>query len=791
MNRSGGHLEAERTSGLQPAALRLRVAGVVQGVGFRPFVHRLAVRHALRGWVRNTTGDVEIAVVGESLELERFVAELRAEAPPLARIDRLDREPVAPEAFGAFRIVESESGGTVGQWVSPDVATCDACAAELFDPANRRFRYPFITCTDCGPRYTVIERMPYDRERTTMRGFTQCPACRREYAEIGDRRYHSETNSCPACGPRLAFLDAAGREQAADDPVAAAAFALCTGGIVAVRGLGGFHLAADATDERAVQRLRRGKNRDGKPLAVMVRTLDDARRLAAVSGAEAEWLQRPSRPIVVLDRRPDARVAPAVCGPLRTIGVMLPYTPVHLLLLEAAGRPLVMTSGNHAGQPLAASLADARRDLGDVAEAYLTHDRDIVARIDDSVLRVAHDGAAGEGAGGAGAGAGVTILMRRARGFAPLPVALPVATPAPLVAVGAHLKNTFTIAVGRDAYVSPHVGDLETLETADHWRATCDAFRRLFRVQPAVAVRDLHPQYLSTRLAEELGLDRIEVVQHHHAHIAAVAGEHGVREPVIGVAFDGTGYGDDGHTWGAEILVADLTGYRRVGQLRYAPLPGGDVGARSPWRVALGYLSLEPDRGDAFRLAFAGVEPRIVETVRRQVAQDLNSPLASSMGRLFDAAAAVLGVCRLSRFEGEAAMRLEAAAGRHAGAVLPFGGEGAVDGAGTCVFDPLPLLTALGERALREEDTGALAAAFHESVAAGTAGAVRAIAEREGVHQVALGGGVFQNARLLMSLSRRLEAFGLRVLTARTLPPNDGGVSYGQAVVAAARLARG
>ncbi len=778
----GEHLEAESAPGSHPAGLRLRVAGVVQGVGFRPFVHRLAVRHALRGWVRNTTGDVEIAVAGELLELERFVTALRAEAPPLARIDRVEREPADAGEFGAFCIVESESDGTTGQWVSPDVATCADCEAELFDPANRRYRYPFITCTNCGPRYTVIERMPYDRERTTMRAFPQCPACRSEYGAIGDRRYHSETNSCPACGPRLAFLDAAGHEQAGLDPIAAAAARLRTGAIVAVRGLGGFHLAADATDEAAVQRLRRGKHRDGKPLAVMVRSLRDVRRLAVVSDAEAEWLVRPSRPIAVLERRADAGVARSVCGALSTIGVMLPYTPAHLLLLDAVGRPLVMTSGNHSGEPLAASLDEARRDLGDVAEAYLTHDRDIAARIDDSVLRVA------PGAAPAG-GAGVTILMRRARGFAPLPVALPVATPAPLVAVGPHLKNTFTIAAGRDAYVSPHVGDLETLETADHWRATYESFCRLFRVEPAVAVRDLHPQYLSTRLAEELGLERTEVVQHHHAHIAAVAGEHGIRDPVIGVAFDGTGYGDDGLTWGAELLLADLATYRRVGQLRYAPLPGGDVAARSPWRVALGYLSLEPGRRDAFRLAFEGVDPRVVETVRRQVAQGVNSPLASSMGRLFDAAAAVLGVCRESHFEGEAAMQLESRAGRHRGVLLPYPaarGEGDRQ-----VFDPLPLLGALGERAASGEDTGLLAASFHESVAAGTADAARAIAEQEGVRWVVLGGGVFQNARLLASLSGRLEAHGLRVLTARTLPPNDGGVSYGQAVVAATRLARG
>jgi hydrogenase maturation protein HypF len=764
---------AESADAAGAGGLRLRIAGVVQGVGFRPFVHRLAARHGLRGWVRNTTGEVEIAVAGEVGEIERFVAALSAEAPPLARIDRLERAPFDAAGLGAFCIVESDATGREGQWVSPDVATCSRCEAELFDPTDRRFRYPFITCTNCGPRYTVIERMPYDRERTTMRAFAQCPACRREYTTLGDRRYHSETNSCPVCGPRLAFLDARGTEVAGAG-LGEAVVLLRNGGIVAVRGVGGFHLAADATDEEAVARLRHGKHRDGKPLAVMVRSVDEARLLAEISSEEAEWLERPSRPIVVLARRPDAAVAPSVCGPLATIGIMLAYTPIHLLLVDALRRPVVMTSGNHAGEPLAASLDEARRDLADVADAYLTHDRAIVARLDDSVLRVARGG---------------PILMRRARGFAPLPVALPVASPVPLVAVGPHLKNTFTLAAGRDAYVSPHVGDLETLETADHWQATYDSYKRLFRLEPRVAVRDLHPQYLSTRLAAELGLGETIVVQHHHAHIAAVAGEYGVTDPVIGVAFDGTGYGDDGHTWGAELLVADLCGYRRVGRLRYAPLPGGDVAARSPWRVALGYLSLAPEAAPAFTLALRGVDPRTVELVRGQIAQGVNVPLASSMGRLFDAAAAVLGVCRESRFEGEAAMRLEAAAGRHVASALPY--EGLPEDLGGVVFDPLPLLTALGERARAGEDVGRLAAAFHESVAEGTARAVRCVAEREQVRWVALGGGVFQNARLLASLAGRLEAQGLRVMVPRVLSPNDGALSYGQAVVAAARLARG
>lgn len=787
MNRTIEEQRAESGTGQLTDGLRLRIAGVVQGVGFRPFVHRMAVRHGLRGWVRNTTGNVEIAVVGEPLELERFVAALRAEAPPLARIDRVDREPLSDETIsGPFRIVESDDTGAVGQWVSPDVATCPTCATELFDPGDRRYRYPFITCTDCGPRYSVIERMPYDRERTSMRAFEQCPDCAREYASIGDRRYHSETNSCPMCGPRLNFLDRRGAPIARPEPIEAAAAVLRAGGIVAVRGVGGFHLACDATAESAVVRLRRGKHRDGKPLAVMISSVAAARQLAIISDDEAAWLEHPGRPIVVLDARDGSAVAPSVSAGLSTVGLILAYTPVHLLLLEAVGHPLVMTSGNHSGEPLAATLAEALHDLGDVADAFLTHNREIVARIDDSVLRVPPQPGARPGTappGGAGA-----MLMRRARGFAPLPVALPLSTPLPLVAVGPHLKNTFIVAQGRDAYLSPHIGDLETLETAEHWHRTYDAFRELFRIDPVVAVRDLHPQYLSTRIAEELPVERVIAVQHHHAHIAAVAAEHGVTEPVIGVAFDGTGYGDDGHTWGAEILVADLVDYRRVAQLRYAPLPGGDLAARSPWRVALGYRSLSPANHEAFTLAFAGIDAGTVRLVERQIEAGVNVPLASSMGRLFDAAAAVLGICRESHFEGEAAMRLEARAGRYAAEPLPFRAttrEGSVD-----CFDPLPLLAELGARARRGEDPGRLAAIFHESLAAGTADFVGALAAREGINQVALGGGVFQNVRLLGSLSRRLQALGLQVLSPRLLSPNDGAIAYGQAVVAAARLAR-
>jgi hydrogenase maturation protein HypF len=760
----------------QREALRLSVTGVVQGVGFRPFVHRLAMRHGLTGWVRNEAGEVQIVIEGGSARVKAFMHDLVAAAPPLARIDSLDATPADPTWTDEFRIVESLDQPDRRQPVSPDVALCPACEAELFDPENRRYRYPFITCTDCGPRFTVIESMPYDRERTSMRVFPQCDECRREYSTPDDRRYHSESNSCADCGPRVWFEMADGEGPQADSEAAIerAAEELLAGRVVAIRGLGGFHLAADATDDAAVRRLRERKAREAKPLAVMVRTLDEARQLGRVGGEEEMLLTSRERPIVLLRMLPDAGLAPSLAPGLDTVGVMTAYTPLHQLLLDLVGRPLVMTSGNLSEEPIATANEDARERLGGIADAFLLHDRDIVARYDDSVVRVA-DGAA--------------LFLRRARGYAPLPIELPVATPLPLVAVGPHLKNTFALAHEGTAYVSQHVGDLENLETLEHFQASLQAFRELFRVEPEAVVRDMHPGYLSTRVAEEIGLERLFSVQHHHAHVAAVAAEHGVTDQVIGVAYDGTGYGDDGAVWGAEVMVADLAAYRRVGQLRYAPLPGGDLAVRRPWRVALGYLSFEPAAAAAFERSFEGVDQGERRMAERQIQQGLNSPLASSMGRLFDAAAAVLGTRLECRYEGQAAMELEALAGVAAAQPLPFPVVEGDDG--TWLLDPLPLLTALGERRAAGDDVGQLAARFHESVAEATAQLVRRVAAAESIGQVALGGGCFQNARLLAALRSRLEQGGLTVLVPRLLSPNDGAISYGQSVVGATLLTHG
>lgn len=743
----------------------------MQGVGFRPFVFRLAQQHALAGTVRNTAGEVRIEVEGLPEEVERFLAELTAWAPPLARIERIEVTVMEPAGRSGFSIIESEDQPDRRQSVPADVAMCEACRAELHDPADRRYGYAFITCTDCGPRYTIIEAVPYDRERTTMRAFAQCPACLAEYRTPTSRRYHAETNACPACGPSLTFLSApAGTPMARhDDALHRAADLLRQGGILALRGMGGFHLAVDAGDEAAVFRLRERKRREAKPFAVMIRDVDQARLLALVDEVEARLLESPERPVVLVARRDSGRVASAVAPGLDTLGLMLPSTPLHDLLLVLVDRPLVMTSGNLSDEPIAMGTEEAVRRLGSVADGFLVHDREILSRCDDSVLRSTPTG---------------PLFLRRARGFAPLPIELPASSPVPLVAVGAELKNTFTLVHGSTAWVSPHLGDLDSLEALEHFRATLARYRALFRVEPAVAVRDLHPGYRSTAEAEALGCDQLIAVQHHHAHIAAVLAEHGRTGPVVGLAFDGTGYGDDGHIWGAEVLVADLAGYRRVGHLRYAPLPGGDLAARRPWRAALGYLASRPEAAGAFALAFRGIDETELAVAQRQIARRINAPLASSMGRLFDAAAAVLGVRWVSHYEGQAAMELEALAGRGCAREFPLHIEQTADGCWE--IDPLPLLVALGERRLAgRHDVRELAADFHASIARAAVDVACRACEAAGIGTVALGGGVFQNARLLWSIHRRLEDRNIEVLLPRRLGPNDGAVSFGQAAVGA------
>ncbi len=764
-----------------PASARqIRVYGLAQGVGFRPFVHRLAREHGVRGWVRNRNGDVEIFVEGTDGTLEEFLRAVRSEAPPLARIERLDVRRVTPEGSPSFTILASDEVEQGPQPVPPDAGICEPCAAELADPGNRRFRHPFITCTDCGPRATVIAAMPYDRERTSMAVFPLCPACRAEYEAPGDRRHHAESVCCPDCGPRLWFEVFHPEEERGSiegsgfsDPIRMAASRIAAGEIVAIRGLGGFQLAVDATSESAVRRLRERKHREDKPFAVMVRSLEEARRWAIVDDTAAAPLQSSARPIVLLPARTGVGIARSVAQGLTHIGLMLPSTPVHALLLGAASVPLVMTSGNRSGCPIAISNDEARDQLGTIADGFLLHDREILDRHDDSVVRPSPSG---------------PILVRRARGYAPTGLPLPIAVGEPLLAVGAHLKNTLTLACGDQAWVSQHLGDLETLEAAEHVDRTRRRMQEVFRIEPRVVAHDLHPGYLSTRFAERFPAGLRMGVQHHHAHVAAVMAEHHLAGPVLGLALDGTGYGDDGHIWGGELLLATLTDYQRLGHLRYLPLPGGDLAVRSPWRSALGALAGAPDAEDAFAHAFAGIAAEEVDLAREQIRRGINTPLASSMGRVFDAAAAVLGVRRISRYEAQAAMELEALAGSRPASERDLA---LVEVDGRDVVDCVPLLVHLGWLRQRGADVADLAADFHATVAWGMSNLVLRAVEQTGVRTVVLCGGVFQNARILTSIAQRLQGAKLEVLIPHRLGPGDGAISYGQAVVAAARLAGG
>jgi hydrogenase maturation protein HypF len=760
-----------------PERRHIHVDGVVQGVGFRPFIYGLAARFELSGWVLNSSSGVDVEVQGPKAALDAFQEAISAEAPPLAHIDRVSASPLPIDgAEGGFVIRESAAdAGT--SLVSPDVATCPDCLREVFDPADRRYRYPFTNCTNCGPRYTIIRAMPYDRPQTTMAGFPMCPDCRAEYHDPLNRRFHAQPNACPVCGPHVTLV-AGGELTAALDPslpddLARAAALLRGGAILAVKGLGGFHLACDATNPEAVARLRQRKARPDKPFAVMIASLDAARQHCTVNEDEATLLGGPSAPIVLLYRRPESAIAANVAPDNPMLGVMLPYTPLHHILLRDAGCPLVMTSGNLGGQPVIADDAEAQAKLGHIADAFLLHNRPIQMRCDDAVWWV--DRFAGEGDP-------IRQPLRRARGDAPYPIRLPWEAGRHILAVGAEMKNTFCLLRGQDAFISQHVGEVDSLEALDYFREALDHLARLFKVEPSLIVHDLHPAYLTTRLARELAAGRgtdLLAVQHHHAHIAACLAEHGRTGPVIGVSFDGTGYGPDGAIWGGEVLIASLTGYERAAHLEYLPLPGGEAAIRRPYRIAWAYLlktlGTIPDLPP---LAGFPAEERAI--VARQVERAINTPETSSAGRLFDAVSALAGVCPVTTFEAQAAIALELAARRADVAHVepyPF----ALDEDG--VIRVGGMLAAVVDDVARGRDVAEIAAAFHLSVAGMIVVAAEQARAQTGLTVAALSGGVFQN-RLLLRLAREaLRAAGFEVLTHQQVPANDGGLSLGQAVL--------
>jgi hydrogenase maturation protein HypF len=745
----------------------------VQGVGFRPFVYRLAREEGVTGSVCNDARGVVVEAWGAPTALDRLRDRIEAEAPGAAQVRGLADEPLAGPPPAAFEIVGSAGESERRPAIPPDLAPCPACLAELRDPRDRRHGYVFVNCTACGPRYTIALDVPWDRPATTMAAFVMCPACRREYEDPGDRRFHAEPNACPACGPRLAWLGAAGQPLACDDPLGAAASALAGGRIVAVRGLGGFHLACDAGDAGAVKRLRERKRREAKPFAVMVPDGAAARALAHVEPREAELLASPERPIVLLRARADAALAPEVAPGLPWLGLLLPYTPLHERLLAATGRPLVMTSGNLAEEPIASANAEAVTRLAGIADAFLVHDREIANRCDDSVARVV---------------AGAPLVLRRARGFVPQPIRVEPPFPEPVLGCGAHLKNAVCLGVGELAFFGPHVGDLENVAAYDAYGEAIERLERFVGVRAEVLAHDLHPDYLSTRYARERPARRHLAVQHHHAHVASALAEHGHAGPALGLAWDGTGFGTDGAAWGGELLRVEGARCERLASFRPIALVGGERAIREPWRAALALLMDAFDGSPPLAALplFGQVPPERLDAVRRLLDAHEHAPPAHGVGRTFDALAALVLERPFARYEGELALLwngcADAEARRPYGFALGAGPDGRLE------IDLRPLVREAVADRLAGVPAARIAGRFHETLARAAAAAVARVGETRGeALPVALSGGCFQNALLAERVSAALGG-ARRVLRHTVVPPGDGGLALGQARVASALL---
>jgi len=734
----------------------IQIRGIVQGVGFRPFVYQLARRSGVAGRVRNDSMGVVIDAFGRDDALDSFIAHIESDAPPAARVREIEWVAIPFQPGDAFEIGASTEADVRNVSIPADLSICDQCLGEILDPLDRRYRYPFTNCTNCGPRYSIARDIPYDRQHTTMASFRMCLDCRREYEDPDDRRFHAQPNACPVCGPKVFVVTPTGRAIDTADPIGFAARSLRAQFIVAVKGLGGFHLACDATSEIAVQRLRERKHREVKPLAVMVRDLAEAERISPFSERERRLLTSVEHPIVLLTRKAGAPLAPSVSGENPLVGLFLPYTPLHHLLLAAAGRPLVMTSGNIAEEPMAYINADALKQLETVADMFLMHDRDIETRVDDSVVRVIDD---------------APVVLRRARGYVPRGITVKHAFHEPLLAVGAHLKNAICIGAGRSAFLGPHIGDLESVETLRSFEQSVEKMKTFVGIEPRVVAHDLHPDYFSTRYASTIPNVKLVGVQHHHAHIAAVMAEHGLDSPVIGVAYDGTGYGLDGTSWGGEVMIADYTKFRRVATFRPIALAGGDQAIRQVWRIALALLDDAFD-GESPLEHLPLFRGRGVEAVRRMIANDVNAPLARGVGRYFDAFGALFLGIGESRYEGEVAFQWNVVAdpGERRRYPAAIGEE----------VDLRPMVKAAVSDLLAGRDAATISARFHNTLAAIT---VELIHAADGDMPVVLGGGCFQNARLTESITAALRD-QQRVFIGREVPPGDGGIALGQAVIA-------
>ncbi len=777
--------------------LSVHITGIVQGVGFRPFVYNLAQRHHLTGWVRNTSAGVDIEVDGEKVQLRDFVEHLKAELPPLARLDSISVTERPASGFEQFEILHSEAVEGAFQPISPDVSICPDCLREMNDPHDRRYRYPFINCTNCGPRFTIIQDIPYDRPKTTMASFEMCEECRAEYENPANRRFHAQPVACPKCGPKIWLEEFPAAKNGkrtvlinvGEDGLHRARRRLSEGKILAVKGLGGFHLACDAANPVAVAELRRRKLRVDKPFAVMMADFPTVKRHCHISEAERALLQSPERPIVLLRRRSTSKIAREVAPGQRTIGVMLPYTPLHYLLLQRAKdfpEALVMTSGNLSEEPICTDNVEARTRLADLADAFLMHDRDIHVRTDDSVVRICDDGRQTTDHRPSSIIHRQSVYpLRRSRGYAPFPVHLPWDVP-PLLATGAELKNTFCITNGNYAFLSHHIGDLENYETLQSFEQGIAHFEKLFRVKPAAIACDLHPNYLATRYAiERAERENLPTfnIQHHHAHISAVMAEHGLdgSHPVIGVSFDGTGYGADGNIWGGEFLIADYARFERAAHLEYFPLPGGDAATRRPSRTALGLLhALGIDWDDALPThADLCYEDRTA--IRAQLQHHLNSPLTSSLGRLFDAAAALAGVRQQVNYEAQAAIEFEALADPDETDCYQFTSHASL-------ITPRPAIEQLIADVLAGVPVPKISARFHNGVAEMVKTTCLRLSDQYDIAEVALSGGVWQNMLLLRRTLALLEKEGFTVYIHSQVPANDGGLSLGQAAIAGYQL---
>lgn len=749
-------------------------SGVVQGVGFRPFIYRLAVHHGLAGWVQNRLNGVVAEVEGPAEAIDRFLTDVSRERPPHADIVEIVSEEIAVKGDREFQILTSEAEGKKSVRIPPDIATCPDCLRELFDPGDRRCRYAFINCTNCGPRLTIIRDVPYDRANTSMDCFPLCPLCRAEYEHAPDRRFHAEPNACPVCGPRLELLDEAGKNLSVPDPVTRAVEVLREGYVLALKGLGGFHLAVDATSDAAVKRLRSRKFREEKPLALMVRDLDTAARIAELGEEERALLLSPQRPIVLAKKKNGARISPAVAPGVPNQGIMLPYTPLHHLLLQEPLRALVMTSANQVDEPICIGNREAVERLQGIADFFLVHNRDILVRCDDSVTTVA---------------AGRRRMLRRSRGYAPKPLILRERYPE-VLALGPQLKTILCVLKDNLAFLSPHIGDLETPQARDFHGESLLLLQKIAACKPDVVACDLHPAYYTTLAAEKMEGVRVIRVQHHHAHIVSCMAENKITGEVIGLAMDGTGYGSDGTAWGGEFLLATEEAFTRIGHLKTFLLPGGEKAIREPWRIGVSLLSETfgnawPDVSERLGLV---PEKKYYEWMERILLTGINSPLTSSLGRVFDGVAAILGLRRAVSFEGQAAMELEALAQRETNTSYPFDIR---EDKGSLILDLSPVLRSMIEARDRNASKEEIAFAFHNSLVKALTGMAAEIRRRTGFNRVVLSGGCFQNRLLLEGSIRHLRQVGFDVFFHEQVPTNDGCISLGQAVSAGARIKKG